>query len=176
MKFSIALFHGKCKHNKMYRIVGKFGEDLNLSIWRVVWSSSNLIPRQIFRHLIHPSPSPSKRLECLGPRLCHSWGSWEGGSRLRLGNHGRCSSCSRESLWQCRGATRQQCWALHPPQTLFTFNYGADTAVPLALPTSNFYYYLFINIIYFVHILLCYILSYLLIKHSHLIVMRVFSY
>ena len=94
------------------------------------------------------SPSPSKRLEYLGPRLCHSWGSWEGGSRLRLGNHGRCSSCSRESLWQCRGATRQQWWALHPPQTLFTFNYGA-AAVPLALSTSNFYCYLFINIINF---------------------------
>ena len=46
-----------------------------------------------------------------------------------------------------RGATRQQCWALHPPQTLFTFNYGADTAVPLALPTSNFYYYSFICLI-----------------------------
>ena len=56
-----------------------------------------------------------------------------------------------------QGATRQQCWALHPPQTLFTFNYGADTAVPLALPTSNFYYYLFINIIYFS--ILLYIIS-----------------
>ena len=55
------------------------------------------------------------------------------------------SSCSRESLWQCRGATRQQCWALHPPQTLFTFNYGADTAVPLALPTSKFLLFTYIK-------------------------------
>ena len=65
-----------------------------------------------------------------GPKALSFRGSWEDGSRLRLGNHVCCSSCSRESRWRCSGATQQQCWALHPPQTLFTFNYGADTAVP----------------------------------------------
>ena len=32
----------------LYRIVGKFGEDLNLAILRVVGSWPNLIPCQIF--------------------------------------------------------------------------------------------------------------------------------
>lgn len=82
------------------------------------------------------SSSPSKPLECLGLRLFYFLISWEDGSRLRPGSHICCSPCSRESRQRFSKATWQQCWALHPQQT--TFNYSIDTAVLLALPTSNF--------------------------------------
>ena len=36
-----------CMYVGAYRIAGKFGEDLNLAIWWVVWSSPNLILHQI---------------------------------------------------------------------------------------------------------------------------------
>ena len=96
-----------------------------------------------FSEVIILSPLPLKLLECLGPRLCHYSGSWEDGSRLRLGSHVRCSSCSRESRWQCSGSTRQQCWVLHSPQTMFMFNYCAGTAVPKALTLKILFSLLF---------------------------------
>ena len=46
--------------------------------------------------------------------FCHSWRSWEDKSMLRPGSHVCCSSCSRESRWQCSRTIWRQCWALHP--------------------------------------------------------------
>ena len=118
------------------------------------------MPCTVFTELVSNFvPIAIETFGVFGPEAASFFGELGGGSELRPESLGHCSSCCRESRWQCSEAMRLQYSAQHPPLTMCMFKFCCRDNSAISTVIIHCIY-LSLYVLFFITIIIIYIYIY----------------